>query len=82
VVRRTALLLAWLAVVAPLQAAEEAEGTRETVSAASENPILSLLLLPANLLARIASMLPTPTPRETQRDPREPDQNANRRPRD
>jgi len=61
--RRTALLLAWLAIVSPLRAAEEDDKTREATPAESQNPILSLLLLPANLLARIAAFVSSEPPK-------------------
>jgi hypothetical protein len=66
--RKTALLLAWLAIVSPLRAAEEREKPPDATPAESENPILSLLLLPANLLARIAAVL-SPAPPKAQREP-------------
>lgn len=64
--RRTALLLAWLAFVSPLRAAEERENARETAPTEAESPLLSLLLLPANLLARIAAALSSPEPPKDQ----------------
>ena len=62
--RRTALLLAWLAFVSPLRAAEEAE-----------SPLLSLLLLPANLLARIAAALSSSEAPKGQQDTEKTGQN-------
>jgi hypothetical protein len=55
--KRTALLLAWMVAASPLEAAEEGEEARKTAPPTYESPILSLLLLPANLLAKIASLL-------------------------
>jgi hypothetical protein len=66
--RRTALLLAWLAIVSPLPAGEQGETRRDTAPAEPESPILSLLLLPATLLAKIAALL-SPEPPKAQREP-------------
>jgi hypothetical protein len=66
--KRTALLLAWLAIVSPLRAGEQRETPRDTAPAESESPILSLLLLPATLLAKIAALL-SPEPPKAQREP-------------
>jgi hypothetical protein len=66
--RKTALLLAWLAIVSPLRAAEEGEKAGDATLAESESPIVSLLLLPANLLAKIAAVL-SPAPPKAQREP-------------
>jgi hypothetical protein len=66
--KRTALLLAWLVIVSPLRAAEEGDKARDAAPAESQNPILSLLLLPANLLARIAALLSSEPPK-AQREP-------------
>ena len=66
--RKTALLLAWLAFVSPLKADEERESGREPASTEAESPLLSLLLLPANLLARIAAALSSPEPQKSQQD--------------
>lgn len=64
--KRTALLLAWMVVASPLEAADEGEETRKTAPPSYESPILSLLLLPANLLAKIASLLAPGEQPETQ----------------
>jgi hypothetical protein len=53
--RKIALLLAWIAVAAPALAAEEPESRRKD-SETYESPVLSLLLLPVNVLIKIASM--------------------------
>jgi hypothetical protein len=66
--RKTALLLAWLAIVSPLLAAEEGEKNDDATPTESESPILALLLLPANLLARIAAVL-SHAPPKAQRKP-------------
>jgi hypothetical protein len=55
--KKTALLLAWMVFTPPLEAADEGEEARKAAPSTSESPILSLLLLPATLLAKIASLL-------------------------
>ncbi len=64
--KRTALLLAWMVVASPLEAADEGEETRKTAPPTYESPILSLLLLPVNLLAKIASLLAPSEPPKAQ----------------
>jgi hypothetical protein len=66
--RKTALLLAWLAIVSPLRAAEEGEKAHDATPAEAESPILSLLLLPAHLLAKIAAVLSAEPPK-AEREP-------------
>jgi hypothetical protein len=73
--KKTALLLAWLAFVSPLRAAEESENVHERAPKEAENPLLSLLLLPANLLARIAAAMSSPEPPKDQQDTRRTGQN-------
>jgi len=73
--RRTALLLAWLAFVSPLGAAEEAEHARESAPKEAESPLLSLLLLPASLLARIAAALSSSEAPKGQQDTQKTGQN-------
>ena len=55
--RKTALLLAWLAILPSLGAADEGDEARETTAQTYESPILSLLLLPVNVLIKMASVL-------------------------
>ncbi len=66
--KRAALLAVWLAVVPSLTTAEENEEASQASPRESESPILSLLLLPANLLIKIASVLAPAPPPETRPD--------------
>ncbi len=54
---RTAMFLVWVTLVPPLGAADEGEETRKTPTPTEEGPILSLLLLPVNVLVKLASLL-------------------------
>ena len=65
--KRVALLLVWIAVAAPALAAEESESRRKELET-YENPVLSLLLLPVNLLIKMASIF---GPGETDKAPRD-----------
>jgi hypothetical protein len=65
--KKIALLLAWIAVTAPALATEEPESRRKE-SETYESPVLSLLLLPVNVLIKIASVF---GPGETDKAPRD-----------
>ena len=75
--KRIALLLVWFAVVPPLRAGDEGEEARKTPTPTYENPILSLLLLPANLLIKMAALLAPSEPPRAQRDEDRAGQPAN-----
>lgn len=64
---KIALLLAWIAVAAPVLAADEPESRRQE-SETYESPVLSLLLLPVNVLIKISSVF---GPGETDKSPRD-----------
>jgi len=66
--KKMVLLLAWLVIVQPLRAAEEGEKPHDATPAESASPILSLLLLPASLLAKMAAAL-SPAPPKAPREP-------------
>ena len=53
--RTIASLLAWIVLAGPAMAAEDAQ-SRQAESQTYESPVLSLLLLPVNMLMRIASV--------------------------
>lgn len=66
--RKIALLFAWLVLAAPLLAEDDEERRKD--SPPYESPVLSLILLPVNVLIKIASVFGPQdgkTPREATR---------------
>lgn len=71
-----ALLLVWTALAAPSLAAEESE-SRQKESETYESPILSLLLLPVNLLIKMASVFGPSETDKAHRESRPTDDSSN-----
>jgi hypothetical protein len=71
-----ALLLVWTALVASSRAAEESE-SRPKESETYENPILSLLLLPVNVLIKMASLFGPSETDKAHRESRPADDSSN-----